>query len=59
MMVRYNKEILGFRMNVSKIEAAFKLSQNRSHEDQNEIVEDLKKCSIHDNLIDAMRIENS
>ena len=50
----YKSEIVGFRLKVSKIEAAFKLSQGHSEKDMNAIVEDLKKCPIHNDLVKTM-----
>lgn len=44
LMQEYKKEIVGFRLRVEKIEAAFKLSQNRNSEDYQAIIEDLEKC---------------
>ncbi len=44
MMESYKREIAGFRLNSTKIEAAFKLSQNRNEQDHQAIIEDLEKC---------------
>jgi transcriptional regulator len=43
MIAHMMEEITGFRLTVSRTEAAFKLSQNRNETDWNRIVEDLKK----------------
>lgn len=44
MIESYKKEIVGFRLKAVKIEAAFKLSQNRNEIDQKAIIADLEKC---------------
>lgn len=44
MIDSYKNEIIGFRLIVEKIEAAFKLSQNRNKRDHHAIIEDLEKC---------------
>ena len=54
MLGSYKKEIVGFRLKVSKTEAAFKLSQGHSEQDMNSIIKDLKKCPIHDELVKSM-----
>lgn len=51
----YLKEIVGFRIQIEKTEAAFKLSQNRSSEDYQAILGDLDKCPINHELVKAMR----
>lgn len=47
MIDSYKKEIIGFRLKVEKIDAAFKLSQNRNEVDQESIISDLEKCPFH------------
>jgi transcriptional regulator len=47
MIESYKKEIIGFRLKVEKIEAAFKLSQNRNEIDKQAIISDLEKCPYH------------
>ena len=44
----YSKQIVGFRLNVNRIEGAFKCSQNRNETDFNRIVEDLKQGDLSD-----------
>lgn len=51
----YLKEIVGFRIQIEKTEAAFKLSQNRNPEDYQAILSDLEKCPINHDLVKAMR----
>lgn len=43
MLEAYSNEIIGVRLNVYKVEAAFKLSQNRNEEDYQAIIQDLSK----------------
>ncbi len=44
MVDSYKIEIIGFRLEVTKIEGAFKLSQNRNETDSMAIISDLEKC---------------
>ncbi len=44
----YCKYIVGFRLKVNRVEAAFKYSQNRNETDFNRIVEDLLKGNLHE-----------
>lgn len=53
MLESYKTEIVGFRMKVSKIEAAFKLSQGLNEQDMSAIIENLKKCPMHDDLVET------
>jgi transcriptional regulator len=57
MMHSYKKEILGFRLETVKLEAAFKLSQNRNEVDQKAIIQDLEKCPFESakRVADAMK----
>lgn len=56
MIAAYLGEITGFRMKVEKIEAAFKLSQNRNEIDFDRIVNDLEKGDTKQQLLaEAMR----
>lgn len=55
MLIAYLDEIVGIRIKVSKIEAANKLSQNRSEKDFHAIVEDLRQEASNDALIAAMK----
>lgn len=55
MLKDYLNEIVGIRIEVNKIEAAFKLSQNRSEKDFHSIIEDLKKDPINDALVKQMK----
>jgi transcriptional regulator len=55
MLVSYKKEIIGFRLRVEKIEASFKLSQNRNEQDHQAIIDDLGKCPINHALVDVMK----
>ena len=51
MITGYMTEITGLRLRVQKTEAAFKLSQNRNQIDFIRIVDDLKKGTIHQQLL--------
>jgi transcriptional regulator len=51
----YYKEILGFKIESYKIEAAFKLSQNRNSTDFESILNDLSKDPKNEALIEAMK----
>ncbi len=44
MIYSYKREIIGFKLIVENIEAAYKLSQNRNASDYSAIVKDLEKC---------------
>lgn len=55
MLNSYRQEIVGFRLNSYRVEAAFKLSQNRNDEDHQRIIDDLGKCPINQELVDAMK----
>jgi transcriptional regulator len=55
MLEEYKREIVGFRLTSYRVEAAFKLSQNRNEEDHQNILEDLGKCPINAELIEAMK----
>lgn len=55
MISSYLKEIMGFRLHISNVEAAFKLSQNRNEVDFHAIVTDLQaKDSKSKELAEAM-----
>jgi transcriptional regulator len=54
MLDSYLKEIVGFRLQAEKIEAAFKLSQNRNEEDFQAILTDLNECPHLKGLASAM-----
>ena len=52
----YRKEIVGYRLEMEQVEAAFKLSQNRNETDFNRILEDLNTRSTTDQqLAEAMK----
>lgn len=52
----YMQEIVGFRLEIREVEAAFKLSQNRNEVDFNRILDDLNKRTLNDQqLADAMK----
>lgn len=51
------KDVTGFEITIDKIEAAFKLSQNRNHKDYNNIIAELK--SLNTRLADLMAEELS
>jgi transcriptional regulator len=51
----YKKEILCFRITVYRMEAAYKLSQNRNQKDHKAIIEDLEKNQENDALVTAMK----
>lgn len=55
MLKAYYQEIIGFKIESYKIEAAFKLSQNRNQDDFKSILNDLSKDAKHTDLINAMR----
>lgn len=55
MLDAYRKEIVGFRLNAYRTEAAFKLSQNRNEIDHQRIIEDLDQCPMNKDLIAAMK----
>lgn len=56
MIAGYLQEITGFRVKAEKVEAAFKLSQNRNEIDFERIVTDLNKGSVTQQLLaEAMR----
>jgi transcriptional regulator len=52
----YYKEIIGFKIESYKIEAAFKLSQNRNQDDFEAIINDLSKDQKNSALIEVMRL---
>jgi transcriptional regulator len=51
MMEAYTNEIVGLRLNVFKVEAAFKLSQNRNEEDYQAIIQDLSKGNCNEQTL--------
>ena len=54
LLTSYRKEILGFRINSYRTEAAFKLSQNRNDSDFKSITEDLSKDKKNRSIVEAM-----
>jgi transcriptional regulator len=54
MLNSYRKEILGFRITVYKLEAAYKLSQNRNSLDHQAIVNDLSKDPKNERIVREM-----
>jgi transcriptional regulator len=54
MIEAYQKEILGFRITSYRIEAAFKLSQNRNETDFHRIIEDLDQDKKNRSIVEAM-----
>jgi transcriptional regulator len=55
MLNSYRQEIIAFKIIPYRIEAAFKLSQNRNKEDHSAILKDLEKTSQHSALVNAMK----
>lgn len=55
MLNDYLAEIVGIRIEIKKIEAAYKLSQNRNNKDFHSIIEDLQKDSNNDALVKQMK----
>jgi transcriptional regulator len=55
MIEAYKKEILGFRITSTRIEAAYKLSQNRNKEDHKRILADLEKDENNRSIVEAMK----
>lgn len=55
LLTNYFKEIIGFKLHAQKIEASFKLSQNRNKADFDEILNDLSRNPNHQALIKAMK----
>jgi transcriptional regulator len=52
----YMQEIVGFRIEIQQVEAAFKLSQNRNEVDFNRIIDDLNSRTSNDQqLAEAMK----
>jgi len=54
MIIDYSKEILGFRVVSYKVEAAYKLSQNRNKNDHQQIIDELGKDKKNRSIIEAM-----
>lgn len=54
MLSDYSKEILGFKVVSYKIEAAYKLSQNRNKKDHQQIINELDKDKKNRSIIEAM-----
>ena len=54
MLIDYSKDILGFRIKSYKLEAAYKLSQNRNDADHQHIIDDLSKDKKNRSIIEAM-----
>lgn len=54
MLIDYSKDILGFRIKSYKLEAAYKLSQNRNNADHQHIIDDLSKDKKNRSIIEAM-----
>ena len=54
LLTAYRKDILGFRITSYRIEAAFKLSQNRNESDFKRIIDDLSKDKKNRSIIEAM-----
>lgn len=54
MLIDYSKDILGFRIKSYKLEAAYKLSQNRNDVDYQHIIDDLSKDKKNRSIIEAM-----
>lgn len=55
MLEAYYKEIVGFKIESYKVEAAFKLSQNRNSSDFEAILHDLSKDPRNTDLIESMK----
>lgn len=55
MLQAYSQEIIGFRIESYRIEAAYKLSQNRNKEDYQRILNDLEKDPSNNLLIETMK----
>lgn len=51
MLEAYSKEIVGVRLSVFKMEAAFKLSQNRNETDYQAIIDDLSKGNWNERAV--------
>jgi len=51
---RMLSHIVGFEINVTKIEAKFKLSQNRTPDEQQNVIDAL--CPVHDTVISGTAI---
>lgn len=51
----YFRQILGFTLKIYKLEAAFKLSQNRSEKDFNAIISDLSSAAENESLVKMMK----
>lgn len=51
------KAINGFHIQVEKLDAVFKLSQNESHQTQKQIIENLKKLDAHNSNEIAIEME--
>ena len=51
----YMNEIVGYRMEIQQLEAAFKLSQNRNEVDFNRIIDDLNTRTNDQQLAEAMK----
>jgi transcriptional regulator len=54
MLIDYGKDILGFRIKSYKLEAAYKLSQNRNKTDHQHIIDELSKDKKNRSIIEAM-----
>lgn len=55
MLIAMRREIVGFRIKSYKLEAAYKLSQNRSDKDFENIIHDLEQSSENSELIKEMK----
>lgn len=55
MLDSYKQEIVAFRIRSYRVEAAFKLSQNRTTADKERIIQDLSKNEEHSSLVQAMK----
>lgn len=55
MLEAYRKEVIGFRLTSYRVEAAFKLSQNRNEDDHQNILKELGKDHVNTDLTDAMK----
>ena len=51
MIQAYKSEIVGFRFEILEIQCAFKLSQNRNETDFQQIIHDLEKGSLNQQLV--------
>ncbi len=52
------KAIVGFNIEVESIESVFKLSQNKSEQDQQNIIRELEKSNEHNALVIATAMKN-